>query len=151
MSMGIHDQAAFNVALRGDWLELSPAMNLTLPPYNSFVRRAFPPSIVHFTGPVKPWSADYPEDHPVRADMLRWFANTPWPGFVRRPGFEDVWLATNRSGPQARALPQKWTFSPFADMAGMEALLKQTRFADIDQGITPLPSWPVLPLVQQSR
>ena len=53
---GFHlDQSALNLLLRGDFLELSPAFNLMTPLWNSFVREAIAPAIVHFTGALKPW------------------------------------------------------------------------------------------------
>jgi lipopolysaccharide biosynthesis glycosyltransferase len=131
----LHDQAAMNAVLRGDWLELSPAMNMTTPIWNSFIRQAFPPSIVHFLGAVKPWSAAYAEDHPVRAFMERYFASSPWPNFVRRPDFAQVWQKTH-PGLQKSAPPAKLVLSPAADVAGMADLLRRTTFADVEQGIS---------------
>jgi lipopolysaccharide biosynthesis glycosyltransferase len=124
-----------NAVLRGDWLELSPAMNMTTPIWNSFVRKAFPPSVVHFLGLVKPWSAEYVEDHPVRADMIRYFAASPWPKFLRHPGFAQIWQAQHPGMRQTKP-PAKLKLSPFADVTGMADLLRRTPFADVEQGIS---------------
>jgi lipopolysaccharide biosynthesis glycosyltransferase len=132
---GFHDQTALNAILQGDWLELSPAMNMVIPIWNSFVRKVFPPSVVHFMGKTKPWDAEYVEDHPVRADMLRYFANSPWPRFIRHANFQQAWA--RQSPALARQAPaRKLTLSPFADFEGMEAALRSTTFADVEQGIS---------------
>jgi hypothetical protein len=112
-------------------------MNMTTPIWNnSFVRSAFPPSVVHFLGPVKPWSASYMEDHPARGDMLRYLAASPWPNFVAHPTFELAWQMRhpNLSGSPP---PTKFRLSRSADVEGMIALLKRTSFADVEQGISP--------------
>jgi lipopolysaccharide biosynthesis glycosyltransferase len=144
MARGLHDQAAMNGVLQGNWLELSPAMNMTTPLWNSFVRKAFPPSLIHFMGPVKPWDADYPEDHPIRSDMVRYFAASPWPSFVKQPNFAAAWA---RRGSATAPPPRKFVLSEFADVAGMTRLLRTTPFADVDQGISEFreAELPVLP------
>ncbi|HVY18820.1 MAG TPA: glycosyltransferase [Bauldia sp.] len=136
MQNGLHDQAAMNAILRGDWLELSPAMNMTTPIWNSFVRRAFPPSIVHFMGPIKPWHGGYAEDHPVRADMTRYFEVSPWPNFVEHRKFADAWRVAHGAASGAPTPPRKFVLSEFADVAGMARLLRRLSFADVDAGVS---------------
>ncbi|MEJ0013635.1 MAG: glycosyltransferase [Bauldia sp.] len=133
-----HDQAALNTVFSRRWLELSPAMNTMMAIWNSFVRRVFPPVVVHFAGTAKPWQAGFVEDHPVRADMVSYFRNSPWPGFVRAPEFATVWGAM-QSGPRPSAgpLPAKAVLPRTTDAPALAALLPTLRFADVEQGITP--------------
>jgi lipopolysaccharide biosynthesis glycosyltransferase len=133
-----HDQAALNTVFARRWLELSPAMNMLTAIWNSFVRRAFPPAVVHFAGTAKPWQADFVEDHSVRADMVSYFRNSPWQDFVRSPDFAAAWRALQQgSGPVATAARTKTVLQRPTDVPALAALLPSLRFADVEQGITP--------------
>jgi lipopolysaccharide biosynthesis glycosyltransferase len=142
VSLRVYDQAAINAVLRGDWLELSPAMNMMLPLWNSFARAAFPPALVHFIGDVKPWHAAYREDHPIRQEMLQYFAASPWTQFMQRRTFTQVWEA-RQEGADRTARPHKFVFSPYADIEGVAEFLRMTAFADVQQGIAEYRDWEI--------
>jgi lipopolysaccharide biosynthesis glycosyltransferase len=132
----LHDQGAINSVVKGDWLELSPALNMMAPMWNSFARRAFPPGIVHFVGDIKPWHAEYGDAHPVRTDMIGYLKDSPWPKFVRHPTFAQMWDRQNPSVARG-VLPHPNGFSRFANLAAFAALLRRIKFADVEQGISP--------------
>jgi lipopolysaccharide biosynthesis glycosyltransferase len=137
-----YDQSATNAVLRGDWLELSPAMNMMLPLWNSFVRAAFPPALVHFVGDVKPWHAAYCEDHPIRQEMTQHLARSPWPHFMERQTFAQAWAQKGPMGPAASPR-RKFAFSPHADIEAIAQFLRTTTFADVEQGITEYRNWEI--------
>ncbi len=61
-----HDQSLLNLALVGQWAELSPAWNWQWAnAYPRFTAR-FEPKLLHFGGPAKPWKADtIPNSYPT--------------------------------------------------------------------------------------
>jgi lipopolysaccharide biosynthesis glycosyltransferase len=128
--LGLWDQSALNYVLDGDWLELSPSFNMVVAMWNSPVRKAFEPVIVHFAGPVKPWhGARFQVDHPVRRELERFVLASPWKGFLASHyGLDDV----------LRALDSR----PASDPRGWQLIssgldhLRNGVFADVEQGLT---------------
>lgn len=52
-----HDQSLLNLALEGQWAELSPAWNWQWANAYPWFTARFAPKILHFGGPAKPWKA----------------------------------------------------------------------------------------------
>jgi len=129
---GFHlDQSALNLTLRGNFLELSPAFNLMTPLWNSFVRKAIHPAIVHFTGVMKPWRGpSFLLDHPARSEMEKYFPTSPWPGFL--PGFFGLREALAQSPQQVAPSFD----APFGGKPEFLAYLRATDFADVSAGLT---------------
>ena len=126
-----HDQAAINLVLHGNWLELSPAFNMT--PWGLVsISNLIAPAITHFLGPGKPWSGPkFGLDHPARAEMEKFFPTTPWRGFL--PAHYS--LADALAGVRGR--PPR----PPADfIARVRDYVATTRFADVEQGLTEPPA-----------
>jgi lipopolysaccharide biosynthesis glycosyltransferase len=141
-----NDQTALNAALDGDWLELSPSFNMVVPLWNSFVRDVCDPVVVHFAGPNKPWHGPaFVEDHPVKPELERFLAATPWKDFRSR--FFNVKtmartapklsLGPGLQRPTRPAIRSIMTRAHF-DMKGFVEYLTQTPFADVADGITTL-------------
>jgi lipopolysaccharide biosynthesis glycosyltransferase len=127
------DQSALNVALRGDWMELSPSFNMFITQWATWVRRAFPPAVVHFAGPRKAWlGAEYVYNHPAAVEMARFFAGSPWPRFPTQ--FEDAKKKLTRMviprGAIAGDDPN------YRHQAERLAYYRETSFADVEAGLT---------------
>ena len=58
-----HDQSLTNLALCGDWAELSPVWNWQLTRNDHLMFRLFSPNILHFAGVEKPWHSDARQLH----------------------------------------------------------------------------------------
>jgi lipopolysaccharide biosynthesis glycosyltransferase len=134
-----NDQSAFNRVLDGHWLELSPSFNMLPAVWNSFVPLVYPPAILHFAGPVKPWHGDkFLLNHPVRAELQQYLVKSPWPTFFTRftkqaEGFGDVSQKQPALGWKA------------FDRKGVTEYLTTTNFADVEQRLT-IPTWAAWPL-----
>jgi lipopolysaccharide biosynthesis glycosyltransferase len=132
---GVHDQFALNIVLRGEWLELSPAMNMTPATVNSPLGGAMKPVLTHFRGRSKPWHGpQFGDAHPVRAELESYLLASPWKSFLQAS------KAPEGARPRAE-LP------PTTNFAEIKRYLRETRFADVEQGITPRPvidpmAWP---------
>ena len=129
------DQTIFNAILRTQWLELSPSFNLVTRARASFIRDFAPPVIVHFTGSVKPWHRRFVEDHPVRAELEAFLKETPWPRFIRDVNPPPNLVAGGQLPPAPEAQAPLWE-AEFLD--GLVRYLRETPFADAEQGITTL-------------
>ena len=115
---GLHDQAALNYVLRGDWLELSPLVNMTIAAQNT-VFKGVRPLLTHFMGLRKPWSPIWAENHRARREMVAFLRGTPWPYFI-----EPV------------ISPQPAYLDPDTDFAGVRRYVETTEFADVKCGIS---------------
>ena len=115
------DQDALNAALRDKWLELSPGMNMT-----EYASKAGGGSVraalTHFAGQSKPWHRDS-VDHPSAKEISTYLASSPWSGY--RDKFEP---------PGGRRPP---IVPPATVARAITAYLRETRFADVAQGLTP--------------
>jgi lipopolysaccharide biosynthesis glycosyltransferase len=89
-----HDQDALNVAFEGAWAPLDPRWNLLIAPIPpELLRLDYPDhlraNIAHFTGPAKPWMANYPLGEKAYGAHRAWYQNalrgSPWRDFVARP------------------------------------------------------------------
>lgn len=145
--LNYNDQTALNSVLDGDWLELSPSFNMVVPLWNSFVREVCEPVVVHFAGPNKPWHGPtFLEDHPVKPELERFLAATPWKDFRAR--FFNVKSAMARTAPKlslgpglqrsARPAVRSIMTRVNFDMKGFVEYLTRTPFADVAEGITTL-------------
>lgn len=141
------NQTAINATLNGNWLELSPAFNMMVPLWKSFVREVCAPTIVHFAGPAKPWHGPrFAENHRVKAEMEQFFRGTPWKGFLASFfNVKDVLqqvvavpgLGPTRTANKPTSLPSI-EMRPNYDMPGFVRYLAETPFADVLQGVTSL-------------
>ncbi len=148
MRRRIHDQAAINRVLAGEWLELSPAFNMTTKVRNSFVAEVCKSVVTHFLGKYKPWHGPaFAYGHPVYAEMVRFFANSPWTTFLARHVAEadEALRAIQTKKPRLAGdlrrtlLAAQWPFLPRpTDYHAVVAYLRQTPFADVEQGLTRL-------------
>ena len=129
------DQTVFNALLRGKWLELSPSFNMVTNAWASFVRQFSPPAIVHFTGPVKPWHRAFADDHPVRHELPEFLKDTPWATFMTDINPPPPLVGGYELPPAPTAHLPYWR-GPF--LAALVRWLRETKFADAEQGITRL-------------
>jgi lipopolysaccharide biosynthesis glycosyltransferase len=127
------DQSALNTVLKGDWMELSPGFNMFINQWATWVRRAFPPAVVHFAGPRKAWlGTEYVYNHPAAIEMARFFAGSPWPRFLTR--FEDAKKKLTRV-----ILPRGILAADDPDYEHNDQRLeyyRETSFADVEAGLT---------------
>jgi lipopolysaccharide biosynthesis glycosyltransferase len=126
------DQSVLNRYFAGRFLELSPAFNFFAGALDSALSRVCPQVLVHFAGRRKPWAgAAFTISHRARAEMEHYFPQSPWPGFLAR-------FAPNGSvaPPPAYEAPSfAWGFTGRAPVA---KYLRETPFADVEQGLTRL-------------
>jgi lipopolysaccharide biosynthesis glycosyltransferase len=135
------DQHAINRVLMGNWLELSPAMNMLRAFRFSFVARVVPPSITHFVDAPKPWhGARFGDPHPARAELEKYLLRSPWKSFVTKTvNFHQAWdsLQAKRGGPTFAAAVTAERTEPLSDDDVERAKVYLLReFADVKQGIT---------------
>jgi lipopolysaccharide biosynthesis glycosyltransferase len=131
------DQTVTNAVLRGDWLELSPAFNMIVRAWASFIRAFVAPVLVHFTGGLKPWHRAFVDDHPIRRELPLFLKSSPWADFILR---SNPTLISAGGPPPAPQLPH-WNAESLAELL---RYLRETRFADVEQGLTN-PSFAALP------
>lgn len=125
--MRYHDQSLLNLVLDGNFLELSPAFNMFISAEGTPMVRACPPVVTHFAGTSKPWMGDaFAYAHRSRVYMERFFAASPWPGFI----------PPRRGRPPAT--PPKTLMRGFRGVAPMARYLRETEFADVTAGLTRL-------------
>lgn len=138
----IDDQAAINRILAGDWLELSPAMNMAVRIRSTFVAEVVAPVVTHFIGPVKPWSGPaFQITHQARPELEAYVLRSPWRDFLSKHySFQMAWdtLQARQGGPTHAKPPKRTIFDlpKGADVAGVIDCLKTADFADVQQGIT---------------
>ena len=83
-----HDQDALNKAFEGAWTPLDPRWNLmTVAIPDEVFRLYYPgsifPYISHFAGPIKPWTANFPERFSHHGAWYRDLLHgSPWPHFA---------------------------------------------------------------------
>jgi lipopolysaccharide biosynthesis glycosyltransferase len=128
------DQTVFNAVLRTGWLELSPSFNMITNAWASFIRQFSPPAIVHFTGPLKPWHRAFVDPHPVKRELAEFLKNTPWSSFIADVNPPPQLLGGELPPPPAPHLPL-WR-GIYLD--ALVRYLRETRFADVAQGLTRL-------------
>jgi len=123
-----HDQAALNYILRENWLELSPAFNMTPYGFLSEIGRDFASVVTHFMGPTKPWSGPrFWYDHNARAELEAFLKGSPWATFLSR--HFGVSTALTHTAPHRYKISDE-----FKQRA--RKYLDTTIFADVAQGIT---------------
>lgn len=124
---GYHDQAAINLTLAGNWLDISPAFNTIPLEYLAGLPQALPPVITHFQGTVKPWHGPlFYLDHRARPEIETFLRGTPWAAFVAR------------HVDPARVERRDFT-PPTSFVSNLHRFLSSTSFADVEQGITASP------------
>ena len=64
------DQSALNAVIDGNWLELSPTWNWQANMRYDFLIPSRNPRLVHFTGPIKPWSDKWKRFDEYYAQMM---------------------------------------------------------------------------------
>jgi len=83
-TVGLPDQSALNVALKGNWTKLSPRWNFQRPMLAIDVEEVVQPVVYHFTGERKPWRGDRwdgPEPFAIEYDAF--LSTTHWPNEAR--------------------------------------------------------------------
>jgi hypothetical protein len=142
------DQTALNVALGGNWCELSPALNLFADLEGTFVGRAYPPTIVHHVGSAKPWrDLKYFGDRRIQDELRAYVAKSPWPEFFRRSRTRRDQTKYFFMGPvvSLRLEPLRRFYGLLAtryvrldkmDRQGLRRYLVETDFADVAAGLT---------------
>lgn len=125
------DQTVTNAVLRGDWLELSPAFNMIVRAWGSFIRAFARPVLVHFTGGLKPWHRAFVDPHPIRQELPAFLKSSPWPDFLLR---SNPSLVAGGGPAPAPQLPH-WHGESLAELL---RYLRETPFADVEQGLTKL-------------
>ena len=123
------EQTLLNATLHGRWLELSPRFNMVLPALATFIAAFVRPSIIHFTGGVKPWHAGFRVSHPVRAELSAFLNDSPWRSFLQR--VNPVVLG-GPPPPQTTGEPQ-WRAPAIPNLV---RYLSETPFADVAEGLT---------------
>lgn len=124
------DQPIFNKLYRPRWLELSPAFNLSAKYMRTELAEAFAPEILHFIGPVKPWTTPtYDEQHLTRSELVDFLRVSPWNKFI------DSFHV-----PSDLSHLSNWLLSSLRDLgedtADFLSFLRTTQFADVAQGLT---------------
>jgi lipopolysaccharide biosynthesis glycosyltransferase len=125
-----HDQRAINFVLGGRWTELSPAFNTTPICYLSNIAATFPPIISHFQGTAKPWHGPlFYLHHQARGEIEAFFADSPWASFIPNQLAARGWRPGIKVNYPGYTPPQRFT-------AAANAYMAETKFADVDQGVT---------------
>jgi lipopolysaccharide biosynthesis glycosyltransferase len=75
-AMTRHDQSLLNIALEGEWAEMSPVWNWQVTDKSRLFLEAAAPRLLHFIGPRKPWTG--------RSALWR----RPYVDFARRHGLD---------------------------------------------------------------
>ena len=146
------DQSAINMVLDGEWLELSPGFNTLQIRGGAFLRDVCEPTIAHFAGSEKPWHGPrFTIEHRARRELELFAKSSPWKGFLAQfYHFDDAWksVAQNpRSGRMTNLIPDPLqTAMKSAHFAKLSEYLRETPFADVEQGISErrldrLPLW----------
>jgi lipopolysaccharide biosynthesis glycosyltransferase len=136
------DEDALNAVLDGNLLELSPVWNA--PPYRMRINsnEDLQPAIVHYIGPAKPWlrfkkGKGLFQDVAAYRRYQEFLRGTPWTGWLGQQWtWRDLWRAVGQTA--------KERFSRHTGLASSEAeqqverrrYYAETRFADVEQGIT---------------
>ncbi|MFY0543721.1 glycosyltransferase family 8 protein [Brevibacillus sp. H7] len=68
-----YSQDPLNAILHGKWLKLGPEWNYTTA-HLKLLKRPIHPSIIHYTGPKKPWN----HGHPLQKDYFKYSYATLW-------------------------------------------------------------------------
>jgi lipopolysaccharide biosynthesis glycosyltransferase len=102
--------------------------------WSSFIRKFSPPVVVHFVGRVKPWHRAFVDDHPVRREIPAFLKDTPWATFIADINPPPQLVGGQLPPPPAPQLPF-WTGDP---LKALVRYLRETQFADAEQGITRL-------------
>lgn len=146
------DQDMLNVAVSGRFCIISPVWNFC-PRFMQGVSLWTEPAIIHFAGDEKPWYAPTWRGSPAHTKRYRrYFAKTPW----RREPRPAPWQALPRSkewgllaenalrrlrravNPRTQVVSDSKNFRPY---------FRNTRFADVEQGLVP----PYVPDVLQDK
>lgn len=122
-----HDQSLLNVALDGQWSELSPVWNWQWTWSSRHFAELVRPRLIHFIGPRKPWAdvacelpprfrasyADFAATHwPDRGDIAPCDRDRPgWPRKLRR-GLLRHWMAAPAMRRYLDRFPDPWHVLP---------------------------------------
>mgnify|MGYP000117598083 CR=1 FL=1 len=79
LKLGMHDQSAMNLVLRGDWLELSPVWNFLYVHKNMYFSGFFDVCFFHFCGKRKPFRSGYGGFARRFTEPYRRFLSEHWP------------------------------------------------------------------------
>ena len=141
------DEDALNGVLDGDMLELSPIWNAQPRSRIPFLIEEAYPVIVHYDGPLKPWIRFKKrkrlfqdlDAYRLYEDFVR---DTPWSGWLRQQWTaHDLVTAIRHEAKQAlKRLIGRGPAVSEAERESWQAIVRrhyaQSRFADVEQGIT---------------
>jgi lipopolysaccharide biosynthesis glycosyltransferase len=141
------DEDSLNAVLNGRLLELSPIWNAPPPSRRTLTRGGIRPVIVHYSGPFKPWMRFRKgkglfqdiEAYRLYQEFLR---DTPWAGWLRKQWtLRDLMQAVRQAAKRklqmlAGTQPAVTEAEQQSRQATMRRYLAETRFADVEQGVT---------------
>jgi lipopolysaccharide biosynthesis glycosyltransferase len=141
------DEDALNAVLDGDLIELSPIWNARPTGPLSFSTDEVRPVIVHYAGPLKPWIRfkkgkglfQHLEAYRLYEEFVR---GTPWSGWLRQQWtVRDLIRAARHEakGLLERLIGREPGISEAerqSRLANVRQFYAETRFADVEQGIT---------------
>jgi lipopolysaccharide biosynthesis glycosyltransferase len=141
------DEDSLNAVLDGSLLELSPIWNAPPPSRRTLTRGGIRPVIVHYAGPLKPWMRFRKgkgllqdiEAYRLYQEFLR---DTPWSGWLRKQWTLLDLMQAVRQAAKRKLQTLAGTQSAAREAerqereATMRRYLAETRFADVEQGIT---------------
>lgn len=143
-----NEEDALNAVASGRFCRLSPRWNY-MPQFYPDGMHDVDPTVVHYSGPAKPWFPDTWTGDPAAVERYRRLIDaTPWPG-PQAPGARQSTSQARRIGVALegalrslrRTARRSWTGAPPPkprdDAACLRAWLATTPFADVAQGITP--------------
>lgn len=132
---GQGDQSALNAVLAGNWDELSPSWNWQVSPFNYPILADLNPRVVHFTGPIKPWS-----------DTNAFFRHAfdSMAGFLAKHGADELLAElTNRLKLSDQVSPRRarfiaeWTGDATQKFRRISTYLGRRDFLDTAAGLPP--------------
>lgn len=127
------DQSALNAVIAGNWLELSPAWNWQANSRYDFLIPTRNPRLVHFTGPIKPWSDKWQRfDEYYGRSMHDWLAQN---GLTEElEALTHRFFHASRERRRTREVIRRAT-DPMEMREDVKPYLDRTDFADTQAGI----------------
>lgn len=127
------DQSALNAVLAGDWAKLSPGWNWQMSKTAYGLTGGRCPRLIHFTGPIKPWSDRYrlypPEIFSAMLSMLEEFGLA---GLL--PDSAPIHYQQSMERVRTKMVSD-WAGELFEKRERIKAYLKRTDFADTRAGL----------------
>lgn len=127
------DQSALNAVIAGNWLELSPSWNWQTNSRYDFLIPTRNPRLIHFTGPLKPWSDKWARfDEYYGRSMHDWLMQNELREELSK--LEDRVFLASRERRRTREYVTQ-TRDPFVMREDVKPYLDRADFADRRAGI----------------